>query len=169
MDNEKELPKRKRNRLENYDYSSCGAYFITVCTLERQNYFWENVGAIIDRPQDVELSTYGKMVDQAIQNIPSAYPALSLESYVIMPNHLHLLLRIPHQGSNGSSQAPNPTNGAVPKFISLLKRRCNRVWGRNIWQRSFYDHVVRNEKEYLRIWAYIDTNPAKWQDDRYYS
>ena len=62
MDNEKELPKRKRNRLENYDYSSCGAYFITVCTLERQNYFWENVGAIIDRPQDVELSTYGKMV-----------------------------------------------------------------------------------------------------------
>ena len=60
MDNEKELPKRKRNRLENYDYSSCGAYFITVCTLERQNYFWENVGAIIDRPQDVELSTYGK-------------------------------------------------------------------------------------------------------------
>ena len=94
MDNEKELPKRKRNRLENYDYSSCGAYFITVCTLERQNYFWENVGAIIDRPQDVELSTYGKMVDQAIQNIPSAYPALSLESYVIMPNHIHLLLRV---------------------------------------------------------------------------
>ena len=94
MDNEKELPKRKRNRLENYDYSSCGAYFITVCTLERQNYFWENVGAIIDRPQDVELSTYGKMVDQAIQNIPSVYPALSLESYVIMPNHIHLLLRV---------------------------------------------------------------------------
>ena len=54
VDNEKELPKRKRNRLENYDYSSCGAYFITVCTLERQNYFWENVGAIIDRPQVVD-------------------------------------------------------------------------------------------------------------------
>ena len=61
------LPKRKRNRLENYDYSSCGAYFITVCTLGRRNYFWNNVGAIIDRPQDVELSTYGKMIDQAIQ------------------------------------------------------------------------------------------------------
>ena len=65
VDNKKEFPKRKRNRLENYDYSSCGAYFITVCTLERRNYFWKNVGAIIDRPQDVELSTYGKMVDQA--------------------------------------------------------------------------------------------------------
>ena len=59
MDNEKEFPKRKRNRLENYDYSSCGAYFITVCTLERQNYFWENVGAIIDRPQ-VCSDEYGR-------------------------------------------------------------------------------------------------------------
>ena len=87
-------PQRKKNRLDNYDYSSCGAYFITVCTLERRNYFWENVGAIIDRPQNVELSPYGKMVDNAIQSIPSAYPALSLESYVIMPNHIHLLLRV---------------------------------------------------------------------------
>ena len=73
-----------------HDYSSSGAYFITVCTLELRNYFWKNVGAIIDRPQDVELSPYGKIVDNAIQNIPSAYPALSLESYVIMPNHIHL-------------------------------------------------------------------------------
>ena len=80
VDNKKEFPKRKRNRLENYDYSSCGAYFITVCTLEKQNCFWKNVGAIIDRPQDVELSTYGKMVDQAIQNIPSAYPACRLKA-----------------------------------------------------------------------------------------
>ena len=87
-------PQRKKNRLDNYDYSSCGAYFITVCTLERRNYFWKNVGAIIDRPQDVELSPYGKMVDNAIQSIPSAYPALSLESYVIMPNHIHLLVRV---------------------------------------------------------------------------
>ena len=94
MDEEKEFPKRKRNRLENYDYSSCGAYFITVCTVERRNYFWKNVGAIIDRPQDVELSIYGQMVDQAIQKIPSAYPSLSLEGYVIMPNHVHLLVRV---------------------------------------------------------------------------
>lgn len=67
---------------------------LPVCTLERKNYFWKDVGAIIDRPQNVELSLYGKMVDQAIQNIPSAYPALSLESYVIMPNHIHILLRV---------------------------------------------------------------------------
>ena len=87
-------PQRKKNRLENYDYSSCGAYFITVCTLERRNYFWKNAGAFFECPQDVDLSPYGKMVDNAIQSIPSAYPALSLESYVIMPNHIHLLIRV---------------------------------------------------------------------------
>ena len=73
MDNEKELPKRKRNRLENFDYSSSGVYFITICTSGRKNYFWENVGAIIDRPQNVELTPYGKIVDKAIQSISSVY------------------------------------------------------------------------------------------------
>jgi len=94
MDEKKEFPKRRKNRLENYDYSSCGAYCITVCTSERRNYFWKNVGAIIDRPQNVELSLYGKMVDDAIQKIHCTYPALSLEGYVIMPNHIHVLLRV---------------------------------------------------------------------------
>ena len=82
MKMEIEKPRRKKNRLENYDYSSCGAYFITVCTLERRNYFWENVGAIIDRPQDVELSLYGEIVNEAISNISSVYPTLSVEDYV---------------------------------------------------------------------------------------
>jgi len=84
MNYEKELPKRKKNRLENYDYSSCGAYFITICTSGRKNYFWENVGAIIDRPQDVALSLNGKIADVAIQNIPIVYPTLAIEGYVII-------------------------------------------------------------------------------------
>ena len=84
MDNKQELPKRKKNRWEKFDYSSCGAYFLTVCTMNRRNLLWKNVGAIIDRPQDIELSPYGKMVDNAIQNISSAYPTLALESYVII-------------------------------------------------------------------------------------
>ena len=162
-------PSRKRTRLKDYDDSAPGLYFLTVCTKEKQNRLGNIVGCgIYDAPKCI-LSQTGQVVEMQLLRLRQRYEETILEQYVIMPNHLHLLLRIPHQGSNGSSQAPNPTNGAVPKFISLLKRRCNRVWGRNIWQRSFYDHVVRNEKEYLRIWAYIDTNPAKWQDDRYYS
>ena len=115
-----------------------------------------------DAPQ-VELSPFGVVVQKYLLQ---GTGEVSVDKFVVMPNHVQLLLTV---DGRGSSQAPNPTNGAVPKFISLLKRKCNRVRGRNIWQRSFYDHVVRNEKEYLRIWAYIDTNPAKWQDDRYYS
>ena len=94
MEKNKELPIRKKNRLQNYDYSSCGAYFVTVCTDKRKNYFWKNVGATIGRPQDVELSLYGEIVSDAINNIPLIYPSLLVERYVIMPNHIHLLLRV---------------------------------------------------------------------------
>ena len=166
MDNEKELPKRKRNRLENYDYSSCGAYFITVCTLERQNYFWENVGAIIDRPQDVELSTYGKMVDQAIQNIPSAYPALSLESYVIMPNHVHMIVVI---GCTNELQKNPDLNQIIGAYKSGVSRKIHRSDPEiPVWQRSYHDHVIRGQADYEKIWCYIDTNPMGWEKDCFY-
>ena len=120
-------PQRKKNRLDNYDYSSCGAYFITVCTLERRNYFWENVGAIIDRPQDVELSPYGKMVDNAIQSVPSAYPTLSLESYVIMPNHIHLLVRVCADEYGRPLVAPT-----MSRVIKQLKGIVTKQAGRSI-------------------------------------
>lgn len=120
MDKEKELVKRKKNRWENYDYSSCGGYFITVCTLDRHNYLGKAVGAISDRqPEEngldnvfgdngmfdeprIELSEYGKIVEQAILQIPSVYPALSVDCYTIMPNHVHLLL-IVHCDESGRS------------------------------------------------------------------
>ena len=164
MDNGKELPKRKRNRLENYDYSSCGAYFITVCTLERQNYFWENVGAIIDRPQDVELSTYGKMVDQAIQNIPSSYPALSLESYVIMPNHIHLLVRVCADEYGRPLVAPT-----MSRVVKQLKGVVSKQAGISIWQKSFHDHIIRNREDYEEHLRYIYENPVRWYYDELYA
>ena len=164
MDNKKEFPKRKRNRLENYDYSSCGAYFITVCTLEKQNCFWENVGAIIDRPQDVELSTYGKMVDQAIQNIPSAYPALSLESYVIMPNHIHLLLRVCADEYGRPLVAPT-----MSRVVKQLKGVVSKQAGISIWQKSFHDHIIRNREDYEEHLRYIYENPIRWCYDELYA
>ena len=88
----KQTAERKRNRLENYDYSSSAAYFVTICTKERRNYFWDNVGATIGRPQDVVLSQCGNMVKEAINNIPKIYPALDVDCYVIMPDHIHILL-----------------------------------------------------------------------------
>ena len=143
VDNEKELPKRKRNRLENYDYSSCGAYFITVCTLERQNYFWENVGAIIDRPQD--------------------YPALSLESYVIMPNHIHLLVRVCADEYGRPLVAPT-----MSRVVKQLKGIVSKQAGISIWQKSFHDHIIRNREDYEEHLRYIYENPIRWCYDELY-
>ena len=157
-------PQRKKNRLDNYDYSSCGAYFITVCTLERRIYFWKNVGAIIDRPQDVELSPYGKMVDNAIQSVPSAYPALSLESYVIMPNHIHLLIRVCADEYGRPLVAPT-----MSRVIKQLKGIVSKQAGVGIWQKSFHDHIIRNREDYEEHLRYIYENPLRWQDDELYS
>ena len=164
MDQEKELPKRKRNRLEHYDYSSCGAYFITVCTLDRRNYFWENVGAIIDRPQNVELSLHGKIVDNAIQNITSTYPALSLESYVIMPNHIHLLLRVCADEYGRPLVAPT-----MSRVVKQLKGFVSKKVGISIWQKSFYDHIIRNREDYEEHLRYIYENPMRWYYDELYT
>ena len=82
------LPKRKPNRLSWYDYSAPGAYFITICTKNRQNMFWEDVGASIARPQ---LSGWGKIAETAILKIPQHYPAISVDHYAVMPNHIDYL------------------------------------------------------------------------------
>ena len=157
-------PQRKKNRLENYDYNSCGAYFITVCTLEKRNYFWRNVGAIIDRPHNVELSPYGKMADEAIQNIPSAYPALSLESYVIMPNHIHILLRVCVDECGRPLVAPT-----MSRVIKQLKGIVSKQIGTSIWQKSFYDHIIRNREDYEEHLRYIRENPIHWCYDELYT
>ena len=156
-----ELPARKHNRLNEYDYSTPNAYFITICTKNRQNLFWSDVGAIIDRPRDVPLTTQGLTVSRSICDIEKHYPAISVDPYVLMPNHIHLLLQI-HTDSNGRSVIA-PTISTV---VRLFKGTVSKQIGCSIWQKGFYDHVVRNEVDYLEIWNYIEGNPSKWLDDK---
>ena len=164
MNDKNALPQRKRNRLKNYDYSSCGAYFITICTLDRRNYFWKNVGATSGRPQDIELSSYGKMADEAIQNIPSSYPALSLESYVIMPNHIHLLVGVCTDEYGRPMVAPT-----MSRVVNQLKGIISKRVGFGIWQKSFYDHIIRNREDYEEHLRYIFENPLRWYYDELYT
>ena len=163
MDAEKELSKRKRIRLENYDYSSCGAYFLTVCTAERRNCFWKNVGAIIDRPQDVVLSEYGKIVNTAINNIANVYPSLSVDHYVIMPNHIHLLLRVCADECGRPMVAPT-----MSRVIKQLKGYVSKQTENALWQKSFYDHIIRNREDYEKHVKYIYENPMRWYYDELY-
>ena len=154
---DKELPSRKRNSLKHYDYSSCGAYFITICTSDRRNYFWNGVGATIGRPQDVDLSQYGKLVDEAINNIPSIYPALKLDHYVIMPDHIHLLLIIRADEYGRPMVAPT-----ISRVVQQLKGYITKRIGHSIWQKLFFDHVIRNRQDYEEHVKYICDNPVKW-------
>ncbi len=158
------LPQRKPNRLAEFDYSTPGAYFVTICTANRMNIFWENVGASIARPQDVILSACGKTVENAINNIPLHYPAVSVDHYVVMPNHIHLLLQI-HTDINRQPIA----TPAISVVIQQLKGHITKQIGYSVWQKLYHDHVIRGEHDYIKIWNYIDNNPVKWADDCFYA
>ena len=158
-----EREQRKPTRLEEYDYSSPGAYFITVCTDRRRQILSQIVGGgVLDAPR-VELSVYGKIVERRISVMNGIYQDVKVDKYVIMPNHIHLILRV----TGGSSGTPTPTCSRVSSFISTLKRMTNKEIGQNVWQRSFYDHVIRGDRDYLAHLEYVEQNPAKWAEDEY--
>lgn len=167
---ENKLPTRKHNRLDNYDYSSCGAYFITICTKDRRSVFWDNdqpnfVGEDIILPFDsVGLSTIGKITDEAIKSIPERYSHIELLQYVIMPNHVHMILFIPHDGGRMIS---SPTS--ISTAVGQMKRYVSKKIGVAIWQRSFHDHIIRDKSDYDKISKYIYENPIKWQYDCFYT
>ncbi len=162
------LPTRKPPRLKNYDYSSPGMYFITICVKDRKSLLGEIVGGgDFDTPK-MMLSVYGKILDKYIGLLNKKYSHIKTDKYIIMPNHFHLILCITDY-KNGASETAAPYNSEISKFVSLLKRHCNREYGKNIWQRSFYDHIIRDENDYRTIWEYIDTNPEKWQQDCFYT
>ena len=160
-----ELPKRKQNRLKDYDYDSAGAYFITVCTQDRKCLLSHIVGGgAFDAPEN-QLTSMGKIVEKYIQS-GNHIDRVTVEKYVIMPNHVHLLLIV--DMVDGTSRAPSPTNAVIPHFMSTFKRFCHRDIGQKIFQRSYHDHVVRDRQDYLKIWEYIDDNPKQWELDCFY-
>ena len=143
MDNEKELPKRKDIRLKNYDYSSPGAYFVTICTENRKNYFWNgsidpqvfdwhSVGANCVRPQNLPLSKIGKIVLDELEQWNQTYPA-------------------------------------VERMVKQFKGAITKKVGKPIWQKSFIEHVIRNIKDYETRLNYIYENPIRWYYDELYT
>ena len=168
------LPERKLKRLKEYDYSTNGAYFVTVCTQNRKQVLSNIIvgTGVLDCPK-IQLLNYGKIADKYIRQLNNFYDNISVDNYVIMPDHIHLLLMI----QNGQSGTPVPTdvnlkidnaNSQVAKFISTFKRFCNKEYGGNIWQARYYDHVIRNKNDYNEIWEYIENNPAKWIKEKFY-
>ena len=166
---------RKEIRLNNYNYSQEGVYFVTICSFNKEKLFCEiDEGVDTVNTEDInfkrfiKLTEIGIIITDAINNIENIYENISIFDYVIMPNHIHLLLDF--------SANPKSYNGIkeLLKVIGGLKRyvtkeyNTNRINKREIWQKSFYEHIVRNEKEYYSILEYIIYNPLKWKLDEYY-
>ena len=150
---------RQPNRIEGYDYSQQGAYFVTICTQDRKKLLSDIVGDGFPVPK-----LCGRIAEAVIKEIPQKYPGVNVHKYVIMPDHIHMLLMI--RNSEQGTGNPSPTLGNVigwykyqaTKRINLLLK----TPGESVFQRSYYDHVVRNQQDYNEIWEYIAYNPTKW-------
>jgi len=144
--------------LKGADYNRNQAVFLTICTKERRSVLSRIVGTgvldgpsvtgVLDGPQ-IELTRYGQIADKYICQLNDFYDDLSVESYVIMPNHIHIMLWVKGVG-NGPSRTPVPTvqNSVPSRFVSTFKRFCNKEYGVNIWQYRSNDHIIRNRQDY---------------------
>ena len=152
-----DLPQRRPNRLPSFDYAQNGVYFLTICTKEKACILSHvSVGAVIGRPPAIRLFPLGEAVEKALQEIPLHYEDVFVDHYVIMPNHVHLLLRI--QTENGrQTVAPS-----VQQIVNQFKGAVTKYAGKAVWQKSFYDHIVRDDYDYQIKWQYIDENPERW-------
>jgi len=180
-------PKRFRRsmRLKDYNYAEAGAYFVTICTQDRVCLLGEVADGII------HLSDAGRMMAAAWDGVPQRFPNLELDAFVVMPNHVHGIIVLPEsiaalgigcaaQYDRGAAllaaQAPTciPTlSDIVGAFKSLttveyvrgVKTKGWPSFREHLWQRSYYEHVIRDERDLNRIRQYIDENPLRWELD----
>lgn len=146
------MPIRKSIRIKDYDYSKENIYFITICINNRL----ELLGKII-KEDYIELTHEGKIAKQNINKIEEIYDNVIINEYIIMPNHIHMLLEIKYK-----------KDISISKIIKHYKTNVSKEIKYSIWQKSFYEHIVRNEKEYLEIKEYIQNNIINWKTDKYF-
>ena len=146
----------KQHRLKTYDYSSPGSYMLTFCVAGRNKILSDVVYRGMYAPAEVELTKIGKVVDKHIANIPHAYPCVTLDNYVIMPDHVYILLTI-EPDAMSLSKRPN-----VHTIIRMTKSMVTKELGYSIWQDSFYDVIAETEERYWVCQNYIDETPAAW-------
>ena len=156
------LPKRKNMRLPGYDYSGAGGYFITVCTNNRTCILSRVHGGSERERASLELTELGRIAQNALDELAGKY-GIRIAACAIMPNHIHLILM-----TSGSEVSAGRFVGAFKSVVSnRWQKICDSrgiVMGK-LWQRDFYDHILRNEADYLEKLKYIDENPDKWQQD----
>jgi len=153
-------------RIKNYDYTTAGFYFVTLCAKNRKKILSNFVGEGFHTLPQLVLTEIGIEVEKTIKYINDNTHGISVDKYVIMPNHIHMILVI---------KAGEYKNPSLSSIIRQLKTYTNKVYNNFdksssliLWQRSFYDRVIRDERDYQKTWQYIETNPLKWELDEYY-
>ena len=171
---------RRSIRLKGYDYSQAGIYYVTICTKDRECLF----GNIINF--NMELSTLGKIVEQEWHEILKRFPDVELDAFVVMPNHIHgiiivgatLVVALNREDmvrsniNNRAGTSPAPTLGHIIgsfKSLCIYKRKNSGLNAGKLWQRNYYEHIIRNETELNKIREYIITNPLNWESDENYT
>ena len=179
MQNEMKQPRNRRSiRLPEFDYSQPGAYFVTICVMDKLN----RMGQVMNG--QMIPNQVGKIADDAWRWLGLTFPAITIPIYCIMPNHIHAIVSIDYlrrgalQSAQGGLQAA-PTRGvmrskslgriigAYKTHSTILINKLENTQGAQFWQRNFYERVIRNEREMEAIYGYIDTNPANWDQDEY--
>ena len=154
------IPIRKHVRSQSYDYSSPGAYFVTICTHHKQCPFGAIENGIMN------LNPNGQIVWKSWEDIPRHYAGISNEIFMVMPNHIHGIIII-HDGNKRSGSKPDPTKKhPLSEIVRAFKSYSTRhIKGTVVWQHAYYEHVIRDGKEYYEIGEYILGNPSKWDND----
>jgi putative transposase len=165
---------RRTIRLADYDYSREGAYFVTICVHDRECLFGEIVGG------EMRLNGLGKIALRTWEDLPNHYGQIELDEFVVMPNHVHGIIVIVGAGLVRAGFKPAPTQSAptgkthglpeiVRGFKTFSSRRINELRnnpGSPVWQRNYYERVIRNDGELSRAREYIVNNPLKWEEDK---
>ena len=173
---------RRSIRLQGYDYSQAGAYYVTIVAWQRECLFGEVIGG------EMKLSKFGLVAKQQWEKLPKRFPNIELGAFVIMPNHMHGIIviingrgtagiRNDHDGES-SRRAPTreqfqkPVKGSIPTIVrsykSAVAYRINlmrRTQGVPVWQRNYYEHIIRNEQDLQNITNYVESNPMMWDED----
>jgi len=175
MKPEPDLPRRRSVRLPEYDYAQPGAYFVTICAHQKKHLFGEISG------DAMTLSGPGKIVDECLREIPAHFPGAKVPMHVVMPNHVHGIVVIADgaqrssrvDGVNGAARRLGAHRAAslpviIRSFKAISARRIRERFGvppSEIWQRGYYERVIRTREEFGKTWEYIRLNPVTWSND----
>jgi len=190
-----QYPKRKHPRLQGYDYSESGRYFVTICSYQNKCIFSE---IVFDPTRDntnkqvtpvgrglapavtndsvkwyfggygIKTKTVGQIAEKMFADIEKRFAFVTVDSYVIMPNHIHLIVVL-HNSKETAGASPRPTlHDIICAYKSLVTRCRNKMLEQSktrIFQVSYYEHIIRNDREYANIMRYISENPIRWNMD----